>query len=96
MTDAIRPCAGQDLDQILEVINDAAQAYDGVIPADRCQKPYMPLAELRLNPNLEDVYSNREAWVRARDEDAAGWLGAGRPRRACHAESSASPAWSVP
>ena len=47
MTDAIRPCAGQDLDQILEVINDAAQAYDGVIPADRCQKPYMPLAELR-------------------------------------------------
>jgi argininosuccinate lyase len=41
----------------------------------------LPLSEFPLNPALEDVYSNREAWLRQRDEDAAGWMGAGRPRR---------------
>lgn len=41
----------------------------------------LPLDEFPLNPALEDVYSNREAWLRKRDEDAAGWMGAGRPRR---------------
>ena len=29
MADVIRPCTDQDLDEILEVINDAAQAYKG-------------------------------------------------------------------
>jgi len=46
MADAIRPCAERDLDQILEVINDGAQAYEGVIPADRYKVPYMPRDEL--------------------------------------------------
>ena len=32
MTDVIRPCTDRDLEAILEVINDAAQAYKGVIP----------------------------------------------------------------
>jgi len=32
---------------ICEVINDAAAAYRGVIPADRWHEPYMSLAELR-------------------------------------------------
>jgi argininosuccinate lyase len=41
----------------------------------------LPLDEFPLNPALEDVYSNREAWLRKREEDAAGWMGAGRPRR---------------
>ncbi|MBI3248604.1 MAG: argininosuccinate lyase [Deltaproteobacteria bacterium] len=41
----------------------------------------LPLNDFSLNPALEDVYSNREAWLRKRDEDAAGWMGAGRPRR---------------
>lgn len=41
----------------------------------------VPVEEFPLDAALEDVYSNREAWVRARDEEAAGWLGAGRPRR---------------
>ncbi len=39
------------------------------------------LDDFPLNPTLEDVYSNREAWVKARDEAVAGWMGAGRPRR---------------
>src|SRR5688500_12582531 len=32
---------------ICEVINDAAAAYRGVIPADRWHEPYMTLADLR-------------------------------------------------
>ena len=31
----------RDLDSILEVINDAAQAYKGVIPDDGWKEPYM-------------------------------------------------------
>jgi N-acetylglutamate synthase-like GNAT family acetyltransferase len=47
MADVIRPCTDQDVDEILEVINDAAQAYKGVIPSDRLKEPYMPSEELR-------------------------------------------------
>jgi hypothetical protein len=43
----IRPCTEQDLGQILEVINDAAQAYKGVIPEDRFHDPYVPDEELK-------------------------------------------------
>ncbi len=32
---------------MFEIINDAAQAYKGVIPEDRWHEPYMPLAELQ-------------------------------------------------
>jgi len=32
---------------MFEIINDAAQAYRGVIPADRWHEPYMPEGELR-------------------------------------------------
>ena len=35
-----------DFDAILKVINDAAQAYKGVIPDDRWQEPYMSAKEL--------------------------------------------------
>jgi hypothetical protein len=37
----IRPCTPQDFDQIQAIINDGAQAYKGVIPADRFTDPYM-------------------------------------------------------
>jgi GNAT superfamily N-acetyltransferase len=46
MTTAIRLCNVQDLPQIFSIINDAAQAYKGIIPADRWREPYMPLDEL--------------------------------------------------
>lgn len=42
----IHLCADADLPAILEIINDAAQAYRGTIPADRWQEPYMQEAEL--------------------------------------------------
>lgn len=44
---AIRECGSADLDVMFEIINDAASAYRGVIPADRWHEPYMPLDELR-------------------------------------------------
>jgi GNAT superfamily N-acetyltransferase len=43
----IRPCTPDEFDGICEVVNDAAQAYRGVIAADRWQDPYMPAEELR-------------------------------------------------
>ncbi len=43
----IRLCKDSDFEAIYEIINDAAQAYKGVIPADRWQEPYMPREELR-------------------------------------------------
>ena len=36
-----------DFDAILSVINDAAQAYKGVIPSDRWKEPYMSAKELK-------------------------------------------------
>jgi len=42
----IRQCSNNDFETVYEIINDAAQAYKGVIPADRWREPYMPKAEL--------------------------------------------------
>jgi GNAT superfamily N-acetyltransferase len=33
--------------QMFAIINDAAQAYKGIIPADRWHEPYMPMDELK-------------------------------------------------
>jgi GNAT superfamily N-acetyltransferase len=43
----IRSLLPSDFDAILQVINDAAQAYQGVIPDDRWKEPYMSAEELR-------------------------------------------------
>src|SRR5262245_30046090 len=43
----IRACGEADIRQMVEVINDAAQKYRGVIAADRWKEPYMPEGELR-------------------------------------------------
>jgi N-acetylglutamate synthase-like GNAT family acetyltransferase len=42
----VRPATPADLQRIYEIINDAAIAYKGIIPADRWHEPYMPQAEL--------------------------------------------------
>jgi N-acetylglutamate synthase-like GNAT family acetyltransferase len=42
----IRPCRLDELANIYEIINDAAQAYKGVIPADCWHEPYMSREEL--------------------------------------------------
>ena len=43
----IRECAASDFEQIFQIINDGAQAYKGVIPADRWTEPYMSREKLR-------------------------------------------------
>ena len=43
---SIRKLLAPDLDAALSIINEAAQAYRGVIPADRWHEPYMPRDEL--------------------------------------------------
>jgi len=43
----ILPCNHRDFDEIYAIVNEAAQAYKGVIPADRWSDPYMPREELR-------------------------------------------------
>jgi GNAT superfamily N-acetyltransferase len=43
---AIRPCRDDDREAILAIVNAAAEAYRGVIPADRWHEPYMPRDEL--------------------------------------------------
>lgn len=42
----IRRCGADDVTAILRVINDAAEAYRGVIPEDRWDEPYMDRHEL--------------------------------------------------
>ncbi|MGE5893508.1 MAG: N-acetyltransferase family protein, partial [bacterium] len=43
----IRQCTDNDFEATLEIINDAARAYKGVIPSDRWNDPYMPEEYLR-------------------------------------------------
>src|SRR5256885_14959191 len=43
----IRKGTDQDFEEIYTIINDAATAYKGVIPADRWHEPYMPKEELQ-------------------------------------------------
>lgn len=43
----ISKCDDSDFDTIYEIINEAAEVYRGIIPADRWKEPYMPRDELR-------------------------------------------------
>ena len=43
----IRQCRDSDFEAIYQVINEAAQAYKGIIAEDRWKEPYMPEAELQ-------------------------------------------------
>jgi GNAT superfamily N-acetyltransferase len=43
---SIRRCTEGEREAIFEIVNAAAEAYRGVIPADRWQEPYMPMEDL--------------------------------------------------
>ena len=43
----IRRCKDSEFDTIYSIVNEAASAYEGVIPPDRWKEPYMPEEELR-------------------------------------------------
>ena len=53
----IRPCSAADREEIFAIVNGAAEAYRGVIPADRWHEPYMPMAELE-----EEIAAGVEFW----------------------------------
>jgi GNAT superfamily N-acetyltransferase len=42
----IRPCRPHEFDTIWTIINDGARAYNGVVPADCLNDPYMTKSEL--------------------------------------------------
>ena len=43
----IRKCQADDARRIYFIINEAAKAYAGIIPADRYKQPYMTMDELK-------------------------------------------------
>src|SRR3954464_11858933 len=66
----IRQCAASDLDQIWQIINDGAQAYKGVIPADRWTEPYMSREKLR-----HEIEDGVAFWGHEDDGALAGVMG---------------------
>jgi N-acetylglutamate synthase-like GNAT family acetyltransferase len=57
----IRRCVEADFETVYSIVNDAATAYRGVIPADRWQEPYMPREELRREMEAGVVFWGRES-----------------------------------
>ncbi len=47
----IRRCVDRDFEQLWAIINDGAQAYKGLIPADRWTEPYMSRDKLQHEIN---------------------------------------------
>ena len=57
----IRPCVPADFARVLAIVNVAARAYRGVIPADCWRDPYMPAAELAREIAAGVAFDGREA-----------------------------------
>ena len=66
----IRRCQEADFEAILAVVNEAARAYDGVIPVDRYHEPYMPAEELR-----GEIEAGVEFWAWEEDSVVLGVMG---------------------
>ena len=66
----IRKIRDSDIDAASAIVNDAAQAYRGVIPADRWHEPYMPLDELE-----REIADGIVFWVFEEDGRLLGVMG---------------------
>ncbi|HEY0152477.1 MAG TPA: GNAT family N-acetyltransferase [Longimicrobium sp.] len=66
----IRRATGEDAATIHAIINDAAEAYRGVIPAEHWHEPYMPLDEL-----AEEIRRGVELWVAEEGGEVVGVMG---------------------
>ena len=66
----IRVCIGDDFEAIFQVINDAAEAYRGIIPVDRWHEPYMPREELQAEVSAGVAFLGYE-----KDGELAGVMG---------------------
>ena len=66
----IRRCRDSEGEAILAVINQAAEAYRGVIPPDRWHEPYFPLRELE-----EAIASGVAFWGCETEGELSGVMG---------------------
>jgi GNAT superfamily N-acetyltransferase len=66
----IRRCEPTDLAVIYAIINDAAGAYQGIIPHDRWHDPYMPMEELR-----QEIADGVEFWGYEAENRLVGVMG---------------------
>jgi N-acetylglutamate synthase-like GNAT family acetyltransferase len=66
----IRKSNTDDFEAILAIVNDAAQAYRGVISDDRWHEPYMPAEELR-----SEITDGVVFWVVEDEGDVVGVMG---------------------
>ena len=66
----IRPCEQNELELIWIVINDGAQAYARVIPADRWKEPYMSKSELQ-----HEIDEGVRFWAYDEDGEFRGVMG---------------------
>jgi GNAT superfamily N-acetyltransferase len=67
---SIRPCRDDERAAIVAIVNDAAEAYRGVIPADRWHEPYMPAEELDA-----EIAAGVEFWGYEADRELVGIMG---------------------
>ncbi len=65
-----RPCRDDEREEILAIVNAAAEAYRGVIPADRWHDPYMSAAELDA-----EIGAGVRFWGIAEDDGLIGAMG---------------------
>jgi N-acetylglutamate synthase-like GNAT family acetyltransferase len=66
----IRRSEEADFGAMLAIINDAAHAYRGVIPADRWHEPYMPSDDL-----AREIAQGVEFWVAEDEKGLSGVMG---------------------
>ena len=66
----IRPCGAAAVPALFTIVNDAAQAYKGIIPADRWHEPYMPREELE-----HEMADGVAFWGAERDGRLVGVMG---------------------
>ncbi len=66
----IGPCDEADFETVHAIINDGAEAYRGVIPADCWHEPYMSREAL-----LHEIASGVRFWGHQRERELLGVMG---------------------
>ena len=66
----VEKCAASDFGEIYNIINDAASAYENVIPADCWHEPYMPEDELQ-----RQIHEGVQFWCYKEDIKILGVMG---------------------
>lgn len=67
---SIRQCRDDERADMLRIVNLAAEAYRGVIPADRWHDPYMPAGELN-----DEIAAGVTFWGYEADGELLGLMG---------------------